>query len=91
MARRNLAPNSCVDCGNGKSDMTCPVNEPLDELLDALADQGFEAHFNEIDARVARSPFCVWLFTRYTSARALRSVFPRASGTLGTEVEKPTS
>jgi hypothetical protein len=39
--------------------MTCPVNEPLDEFFDALAGQGFEAHFNEIDARLARNPFCV--------------------------------
>ena len=59
MARRNLFLNPCVDCGTGKSDMTCPVNEQLDELLGALADQGFEAHFNEIDARLARSPFCM--------------------------------
>jgi hypothetical protein len=35
MARRNLTLNPCVDCGTDKSDMTCPVNEPLDEIIDA--------------------------------------------------------
>ena len=58
MGRRNLALNPCVECGTDKSDMTCPLNESLVELLDVLADQGFEAHFNEIDARMAQSPFC---------------------------------
>ncbi len=57
MARRNLSLNPCVDCGSHKSDMTCPVVEPLDVLIDALTDRGYEAHFNEIDARMARSPF----------------------------------
>lgn len=58
MARRKLALDPCVDCGTEKSDMTCPAPDPLDELLDELADRGYEAHFNEIDARMARSPFC---------------------------------
>jgi hypothetical protein len=36
--------------------MTCPLVEPLDALIEALADEGYKAHFNEIDARMARSP-----------------------------------
>lgn len=38
--------------------MACSLVEPLNALLDQLADQGYEAHVNEIDARIARSPFC---------------------------------
>ena len=58
MARRNLALDPCIRCGRD-SDMTCPVANPLDNLIDALADEGFDAHFNEIDAQMARSPFSV--------------------------------
>lgn len=47
---------SCSGCGRD-SDMTCPEEIALDSLIDELADAGYEAHFNEIDARMARSPF----------------------------------
>jgi Fe-S oxidoreductase len=57
MAGRSLARNPCVRCG--VSDMNCPVTSSLDELIDALANQGYEAHFNDIDARIARSAFSV--------------------------------
>jgi hypothetical protein len=39
--------------------MTCPRTESLDELVGQLADAGYEPHFNEIDAQMARSPFTV--------------------------------
>jgi hypothetical protein len=55
MPRRNLVLNPCVDCGTAKSDMICPLVAPLDGLIDELSGQGFEAHFNEIDAQTARS------------------------------------
>jgi hypothetical protein len=58
MGRRKLALDPCVDCGTDKSDMTCPLSHPLEELLEELADQGYDAQLDEIDARVARSPFC---------------------------------
>ena len=58
MAVRSEVRVACKRCGRD-SDMTCPLSERLDDVLDALADQGYEAHFDEIDARMARSPFSV--------------------------------
>lgn len=48
------ARTSCKRCGRD-SDMTCPVTEPLEALLDALTNEAYEAHFNEIDEQMARS------------------------------------
>ena len=45
-------------CG-GSSDMVCAARNPLEELLDKLADAGYEAHFEDIDALMARSLFSV--------------------------------
>jgi hypothetical protein len=53
MAGRSLARDPCRRCG--VSDMNCPFTDSLDDLIDALADQGYAAHFNAIDARMARS------------------------------------
>lgn len=47
---------SCTGCGTKKSDMTCPRTDLLEELLNELHDAGYEAHFDEIDAQMARSP-----------------------------------
>lgn len=47
---------TCEGCRR-ESDMACPTLAPLDELIDELADAGYDAHFNEIDAQMARSPF----------------------------------
>ena len=58
MAVRSEDRVVCKRCSRD-SDMTCPTDESLEALLDALYDQGYEAHFNEIDARGARSPFSV--------------------------------
>jgi hypothetical protein len=55
MPRRNLSINPCVQCGTEKSDMMCPLVDSLSALIEGLADQGYEAHFNEIDAQMARS------------------------------------
>lgn len=46
----------CTGCGTKKSNMTCPRTNPLEKLLDELAAAGYEAHFDEIDAQMARSP-----------------------------------
>ncbi len=48
----------CRRCGRD-SDMVCPHERRLDDLIDELADAGFNAHFNDIDAGMARSPFSV--------------------------------
>lgn len=46
-------------CGGRESDMSCPRTEPLDELLDALTAQGYEGHFDEVDARLGQSGLSV--------------------------------
>ncbi|MDQ3954501.1 MAG: hypothetical protein M3285_03005 [Actinomycetota bacterium] len=56
MARRCVALDRCDGC-RPHSDMECPTSHRLEALLDELADAGFDAHFNEIDAHMARSPF----------------------------------
>jgi hypothetical protein len=53
MGRPNLTTNPCLRCGGG-SDMTCPLDEPLEAHLDALYDRGYEPHHHDIDARKAR-------------------------------------
>ena len=53
---RSHSATTCAGC-RGASDMRCPASSPLDSLLDELADAGYEAHFNAIDARMACSPF----------------------------------
>lgn len=58
MPRRCATLDHCPRCHAG-SDMACPTSHPLEALLDELADAGFEGHFNEVDASMARSPFSV--------------------------------
>ena len=38
----------CKRCGRD-SDMTCPVTDPLDKLIEQLSHEGYEPHDNEID------------------------------------------
>lgn len=54
--REGLVVHHCGGC-RADSDMTCPSSEPLEALLDDLADAGYDACFSEIDAQRARSPF----------------------------------
>ena len=49
---------SCKRCGRG-SDMTCPVTDSLDELIEQLSHEGYEPHYNEIDEQMASSQLSV--------------------------------
>jgi hypothetical protein len=47
MPRRNLALDRCVGCGRD-SDMVCPLVLSLADVLTALHNAGYVAHFNDI-------------------------------------------
>ena len=54
MPRRALDPQgTCVACPH--SDMTCPSEQSLEDLLSALIASGYVAHHDDIDARFAAS------------------------------------
>ena len=54
MPRRALDPKgTCVACPAG--DMTCPHEQAFDAFLEELLAAGYQPHYDEIDARFARS------------------------------------
>ncbi len=55
MIRRHMRTRCTVRCGRG-SDMKCPHNEALEDLLDKLRATCWISHFNGVDAAAARSP-----------------------------------